>query len=170
MENLPALPRAPRPRRRTDVDDAVRAFRNRTRGKAKDRTIDQYEQRFRNSVEMYRKWLSHERDWLPSRSRAGAARTRSSAAPLAQSDPEAAGRVVTRSAEVENPGPPHLGMVTYPLPIRPGVKVTLILPEDLTISEARRIASFVSAIAFDRGADESGGVDDRPAGAFPAME
>lgn len=45
--------------------------------------------------------------------------------------------------------PTHMGMVTYPLPIRPGVKGTLILPEDLSRKEAERVARFVAALAFD---------------------
>ncbi len=136
--------------RAIDVDDEVRLFRNRARGSAKDKTIDQYEQRFRQSTEMYRRWLADDRDWLPARSRA---RSRSTASKTPGPMPATSGSPAARDASegvgpVEPP-PAHTGMVTYPLPLRPGVKATLVLPENLATAEAHRIAAFVAAIAFD---------------------
>lgn len=37
----------------------------------------------------------------------------------------------------------------YPLPIPPGVQGRLVLPEDLTAKGGERIATFVSALAFE---------------------
>src|SRR5215831_13207919 len=54
--------------RTADVDDILRRFRNRWRGEIKDKSLDQYEQRFRQATTMYRKWLNSEPDWLPKRS------------------------------------------------------------------------------------------------------
>jgi hypothetical protein len=132
-----------------DVDEVVRVFRNKARGTAKDKTIDQYEQRFRQSVEMYRKWLADDRDWLPARARSGASRPRPASTAGARSNGSTADPLPSPDGASVDLTPQHLGLVTYPLPLRPGVKATLILPEDLTSAEAHRISSFVSAIAFE---------------------
>lgn len=42
-------------------------------------------------------------------------------------------------------GPP---MITYPFPLRPGVRGSVTLPEDLSPQEARRLGAFVAAIAM----------------------
>jgi hypothetical protein len=133
--------------RTLDVDGLITRFRNRSRGDLADRSVSNYEQRFRSTVEMYRKWLDDDPTWRPStRTRsttAGAKRTASTStnppavAPAGEPTPE------TLAA------PPAAGMVTYPLPIRPGLQGRLVLPDDLTAKEAKRIANFVSALAFD---------------------
>lgn len=41
---------------------------------------------------------------------------------------------------------PH--MATYPLPIRPGVRGLLIVPEDLTEREAARLCGLITALAL----------------------
>ncbi|MFZ5869147.1 MAG: hypothetical protein ACOYXW_01230 [Actinomycetota bacterium] len=133
--------------RTLDVDALIMRFRNKSRGNLADRSVSNYEQRFRSTVEMYRKWLDEDPTWRPStRTRAtnGAAKRTASAgtaktdaAPFAEPTPEAPA------------APPAAGMVTYPLPIRPGVQGRLVLPEDLTAKEAKRIANFVSALPFE---------------------
>lgn len=132
--------------RSADVDDIVRRFRNRWRGQMKDKSIDQYDQRFRQSVEMYRKWLEDDPSWRPS------ARTRSTAVATKRTavngSTMAAAAVPELTADAPS-SPPAAGLVTYPLPIRPGVQGRLMLPEDLTAKEAKRIANFVSALAFE---------------------
>ena len=59
--------------RSADIDSIVERFRVSSRMKMKPRTVDQYEQRFRQSVDMYRRYLNGDPDWKPS------ARTRKSA-------------------------------------------------------------------------------------------
>lgn len=41
------------------------------------------------------------------------------------------------------------GMVEYPFPVRPGVVVPLLLPEDMTTVEAARLGQFVESIAVE---------------------
>jgi hypothetical protein len=66
---------------------------------------------------------------------------RSSAEPTAQGSTET----------VDAPAaPPNLAMVSYDLPLRPGLRVRLVLPELLTQADAKRIAAFVDSLAFDR--------------------
>lgn len=134
--------------RSADVDDIVRRFKNHSRGTMKDRSVEQYEQRFRQSVEMYRKWLNQDPDWLgarrsksPSASNGGQRKAvRTVAAPQGPTDAE-----VKTGRET----PPAPEMITYPLPLRPGVQARLVLPENLSRNEAKRVMNFVSALAFD---------------------
>lgn len=103
------------------------------------------DRRFRQSVVMYRKWLNHEKDWLQIR------RTSPKATPRKANGGKANGESATDAATaVEAPTATvaRAGMIAYPLPIRPGVKGSLILPEDLSRREAERVAQFVAALAF----------------------
>lgn len=131
-----------------DVDDIIRRFRNGARGQMKDRSIDQYEQRFRQTVDMYRKWLVDDPTWRPAgrapktangSSTARAATPRNTVTPV-----QGGGTGMPRHDEPAAPG-----MITYPIPIRPGVHGRIVLPEDLTTREAQRIAQFVAALAFE---------------------
>jgi hypothetical protein len=134
--------------RSADVDDIVRRFKNHSRGSMKDRSVEQYEQRFRQSVEMYRKWLNQDPDWLGTRrSKAPSA---SNGAPRKATRAVAAPQALADARETSAPeAPPAPGMITYPLPLRPGMQARLVLPEDLSRNEAKRITNFVSALAFD---------------------
>jgi hypothetical protein len=60
--------------RTLDVDGLITRFRNKSRGDLAERSVSNYEQRFRSTVEMYRKWLEDDPSWRPS------TRTRSTAA------------------------------------------------------------------------------------------
>jgi hypothetical protein len=141
--------------RTADIDDIIRRFRNRWRGQIKDRSIDQYEQRFRQSVDMYLKWLVSDPSWRPTRQAPRATTNGTGVAPTkkpaSRSSSPAAVSGSTAAAEPEDApsGPTSPGMITYPLPIRRGVQGRLVLPEDLSKKEAQRIANFVAALAFD---------------------
>lgn len=138
--------------RSLDVEDLLRRFRNKERGgDLSDKSVAVYEQRFTSTVDMYRKWLANDLDWRPSRTRSSTAstvrRNSGTGAPRQNS------AMVSKLAAVEpvpEPEPPTgVDMVTYPLPIRPGVQGRLVLPENLTAKEAKRVANFVAALAFD---------------------
>lgn len=129
--------------RTVDVDGLIGRFRNKYRGDLAERSLANYEQRFRSTVEMYRKWLDDDPSWRPT------TRSRSTSASKKVNGNPAAPKPDPQTPAVTPDTPPSAGMVTYPLPIRPGVQGRLVLPEDLTAREARRIANFVSALAFD---------------------
>jgi hypothetical protein len=138
--------------RNLDTDQMLVRFRNKYRAELRERSLYNYEQRFRQTVEMYFKWLDNDPSWRPavraSRSANGA--KKAAAMPVAASPSEGGSAL-----PVEVPAPtvaasaPGVSMVAYPLPIRPGVQGRLVLPEDLTKREAQRIGAFVSALAFD---------------------
>ena len=133
--------------RNVEVDDLLRQFRNKNWGKLKEKSIEEYEKRFRQTVEMYRKWLNQEKDWLPARSRNTTPRK---AAPSKASTAAAPAPTESRTPVLSGlPEVPHTGMVTYPIVIRAGVRGTIILPEDLTTKEAERVAVFVRALALE---------------------
>jgi hypothetical protein len=130
--------------RHADIDDIVLRFRNRAHGKIKDQSVDAYEIRFRSSVEMYVKWLNHEKDWIPTPSR-----TRKPA-----SSGGAVKRQMTSDVQMSEPDAPELapsgpGVITYPFPIRAGFQGKITLPENLTRREAERIAAFIKTLAVE---------------------
>jgi len=59
--------------RHVDLDEIILRFRNRNRGKLSDKSLSVYEQRIRQSVDMYLRWLNHESEWLPARTRSATA-------------------------------------------------------------------------------------------------
>jgi hypothetical protein len=138
--------------RTLDVDGLITRFRNKSRGDLAERSVSNYEQRFRSTVEMYRKWLEDDPSWRPStrtRSTAAAAKRTGSGTNGTKQAAEKVAPAVAPEVAPALDSVPAVGMVTYPLPIRPGVQGRLVLPEDLTAKEAKRIANFVSALAFD---------------------
>src|SRR6185437_5573045 len=108
--------------RNVEVDDLLRQFRNKNWGKLKEKSIEEYEKRFRQTVEMYRKWLNQEKDWLPARSRNTTSRrvapSKATTPALVSTAPTDEPRATSLSGP---PDVPHTGMVTYPIVIRPGV-------------------------------------------------
>lgn len=132
--------------RHANVDDILLRFRNRNRGKMKDKSVEVYESRFKSSCQMYIKWLDGDKDWNPTASRPrrvsnGDRRsTKQASSPAAPVSPE-------HEDTVHTPAAP--GLITYPFPIRSGVQGKITLPEDLTKREADRIGAFIKTLAFD---------------------
>ncbi len=128
-----------------DLDSIVNRFRIKHRGDMKDQTLNTYEQRFRQTVDMYGKWLADE-PWQP-------ATRKRTARPAAGSSNGSAAAPTSKSPAVQQQPevalPPQPGMITYPFPIRPGMQGKITLPEDLSTREAKRIAAFIGTLAFD---------------------
>jgi hypothetical protein len=123
-----------------------------------------YRSRFSTAVAMYLAWL----DKLPGWKTAGRADRRAPGSAVAVAggqgnDKPAARRRPSRSrtgaSAARQPSPdtepvaepsPASPMIPYDLPLRPGLRVRLVLPEVLTRADASRIAAFVSSLAFDQ--------------------
>lgn len=132
--------------RTADLDNIIGRFKNKHRMDMKDRTREQYEQRLRQSVEMYLKWLDDDPTWKPAQRKRAAAHGNNNG-----SSKKAEGQItVQMHPEVQVQREPYkAGTITYPFPIRPGLRGKIELPEDLTVKEAKRIAAFISTLAVE---------------------
>jgi hypothetical protein len=129
-------------------------------------SIAVYRSRFFNAVAMYLAWLDKRSDWKTAggwgrrstgktsgrASRDGVKTTASngrSKRPVATlpspQTPDDVGPSPSAS-----PPPSTSSMIPYDMPLRPGLRVRLILPEMLTQADAKRIAAFVNSLAFDQ--------------------
>ncbi len=133
--------------RTANIDNIVARFRNRHRLDMKERTLDQYDQRLRQSVEMYLKWLDGDPTWKPAQ-RKKAASTNGGNGGGNMVAPVSAPALTQPEVPVQQ-DPPKAGMITYPFPIRPGLRGSIQLPEDLTAREASRIAAFIATLAVE---------------------
>jgi len=151
LETDDALPQAEV--RSMDLDDVVRRFRNKYRGQFKDQSLNDYEKRFRQTAEMYVKWLDNDPSWRPAPRKASAPRRKAAeGASGAASGPAKPAQVRQNGSMTANPGasvPAGVTMVDYPYPVRPGLLAQISLPEDLTAKEAERVAKFVASLAFE---------------------
>jgi len=133
--------------RATDLDNIINRFKNKHRMDMKDRTREQYEQRFRQSVEMYLKWLDDDPTWKPAQ-RKKAVPSNGGNGGSKKVTPQAAPASPQPEVPIKQ-DPPQAGMISYPFPIRPGLRGRIELPEDLTAREAKRIAAFISTLAVE---------------------
>jgi hypothetical protein len=145
-----------------DVDDVLRRFRIKFRGKMKDASLSEYEKRFRQTADMYRKWLIHDPSWRPAPRKVTAPRRSKAENGASGTAVKPAGSVSgsqkTRVAPgVSNPPAPDATMITYPYPVRPGLVAQVSLPADLTVKEAERVAKFVASLAFEERLAITGG-------------
>lgn len=135
-----------------DLDEVVRRFRNKSRGQFKDQSLTDYERRFRQTVEMYKKWLDNDPSWRPTPRKATSRRAKPESSSGQGSDGGAVTPIGQTTAVITDPSSQPMsaaGMVTYPYPVRPGLLAQIMLPEDLTAKEAERVAKFVASLAFE---------------------
>lgn len=138
--------------RTADIDDILHRFKSRNWGKISDKSIEVYEQRFRQSVDMYTKWLAHDKDWLPRSSRRSSTKASTGGGSAART-PAKSGEAQPEQQAPATPATPSPSMITCPFPVRPGVHGKVTLPEDLTQREAHRVAAFIATLAFDEPAE-----------------
>lgn len=127
-----------------DFDSMNRRFVNRHRGELNAKSLETYNHRFRQSVEMYLNFLDN-KEWNTIKSRTSATKARTNG-----SKPTT--KVTPPADDAPAPGggaPPAPGMTTFPIPLRPGVVGKLILPDNLTQKEARKVVAIVTALAFE---------------------
>lgn len=137
--------------RTANLDNIIDRFKTKHRMDMKDRTREQYEQRFRQSVEMYMKWLDNDPTWKPTTRRRTSTPKPSSNGGAAKVSAPSTPNVAAETPSASQGGGTHHGpaLITYPFPIRPGLQGKISLPEDLTMREAKRIAAFVSTLALE---------------------
>jgi hypothetical protein len=133
-------------------------------------SMKSYRSRFLNAVAMYLAWLDKQPDWKTAggwNRRPGSALVRVS---QGNGKPAAKAKSARSKPSARSAPPPSdpdpatetipaaaAPMVPYDLPLRPGLRVRLVLPEVLTRADASRIAAFVSSLAFDQADVETEG-------------
>jgi len=136
--------------RSLDVDEILERFTTLNRGRYAPASMRTYNSRFRRAVEIYLTWLSGDSSWRKViRSRPDRTGSQPTRAVQASAEPAA-----PNSTQVREPDAPPIArdseLVTYRLPLRPGLIVTMSLPADLTAADADRVAGFVKMLAFDQ--------------------
>ncbi len=126
--------------RELDVDQLAQRFANLRVQKFTPQSLETYQSRFRKAVEMYLRFLENPAGWRPE------IRTRLSPSGDRSSRNRSSAEV---SPTATLPPPASSGMIQYPFPIRDGVMASLTLPNNLRMSEARRLAAFLESLAVD---------------------
>jgi len=127
-----------------DVEALLDRFETLNRTKYSEASMTTYRSRFRRAVAAYLAWLDNE-PWKSSTRTVVRKRSSSNGAKNAQA--------VTPTTEASNtvPIPQHgstARLVSYTVPLRPDLMVTMTLPVDLNTQDAERIATFVKSLAF----------------------
>jgi hypothetical protein len=152
-----------------DPEDLFSRFETLNRLKYTSESMSSYRSRFFNAVAMYRAWLDKMSDWKL----AGGwgRRAANGGGKSTRENGEVTRRSATKRTPAAKPPPSHekpaedhvvtaqvgTPMVPYDLPLRPGLRGRLVLPEVLTRADADRIAAFVSSLAFDQAEVAQGG-------------
>ena len=144
--------------RKLDVPDLLERFANRHRADYGDGSLETYKSRFRRSVAMYLSWLEGDSNWKNAGLTAAGSKQQASRpahragarkqAPKTR-EPDAAAEsraidLVDSRAATES----ITRLMTYHVPLRPDLIVSVSLPVDLTMEDAERLANFVRSLAF----------------------
>jgi hypothetical protein len=141
---------------RLDPEDLFARFETLNRMKYTTESMNTYRSRFFRAISMYRAWLDKRPDWksanLRSPTKAVAVRSTSNGTSTSKARARRSAEAATRQPQeaTEQPLSPSTAMVPYDLPLRPGLRVRLVLPEILTQADAKRITAFVTSLAFDQ--------------------
>jgi hypothetical protein len=147
--------------REINVEDVLDRFETLNRTGYTTQSMQVYKSRFRRAVSMYVAWLEKRSDWKNVGGRSRATKTAGAGSGSNNSKRVGSKSTQARAAAAPAPAAPHRDgeptsdvtpMVPYDLPLRPGLRVRLVLPEALTKADATRIAAFVNSLAF---ADQS---------------
>jgi hypothetical protein len=144
--------------KQVDPEDIFGRFETLNRTGYTTQSMNAYRSRFYKAVSMYRAWLDKRPDWkaanLHPPTKAVAVRFSGNGKPVSKSRSKRQAEAPPGPAsDATADQPPHLmsaAMVPYDLPLRPGLRVRLVLPEILTQADAKRITAFVTSLAFDQ--------------------
>ncbi len=123
--------------RNLDVDDFVKRFENLRKKDFTPQSLATYGSRFRRAVKSYLDYLDNPTSWrFEGRER------------VPKSERDRQRPSASRTSKTPNDGY-TVEMVTYPFPVRSGVMAEIVLPADLSSSEANRLAAFLESVAID---------------------
>lgn len=137
-----------------DEDAFLKRYWNLRLNSVSDGTKEAYQQRFRQARAMYLARLDGAKDWSSAGGRATPANGSSSRPSRKTRQPSKTDATASAADSASPAGGEHhtaadVTMIRYPLPIRVGVQGMLVVPEDLTAREAKRVSAFVAALAYD---------------------
>lgn len=130
-----------------DVDELLERFEQKalSRRTLKPDSISTYQSRCRKALDAY---TVYQRDGSVPRS---AKRTRSKSSKKG-SGPAENGHANGNGDQSNGSRQPST-MIEYPFPVRRGLRAWLVLPEDLTAKEAKKLADFVNTLAVEEPAE-----------------
>lgn len=123
--------------RTVDVEEYCQRFDRLRMTKYKPDSLTVYKARFKNAIQHYLAWEADPGGWRYKAERPAAARKKPEA-PTAQSQRSGA----TTHAPAD-------GMIPHQYPLRPGLRVQLHLPDDLSRVEAKRLSTFIESLVVD---------------------
>jgi hypothetical protein len=128
-----------------DLEDVFSRFVNLKAASYSDSSFAAYKSRFTTGVEMYREFLQNPAGWkAPIKVRTAAKKAVASKAPVG-----GAGNEAKITPVVQDHAPLGPTFISHTFPLRAGSRATLLLPEDLTRREAKRLSAFVESLAVD---------------------
>lgn len=139
--------------RNIDVEELLQRFENLNRTEYSSASMSTYISRFKTAVAMYLAWLDKRSDWKtlgPATKRISVKKETGRAGKESQpKKPEIVPSHGAAPTVSNNAGFPAERMIPYEVPLRPNLRARLVLPEDLSARDARRISAFVQSLAFD---------------------
>lgn len=144
--------------RALDVDDLLDRFVQLNRADYSEGSIDTYRSRFRLGIAMYIAWLDNDPGWKspgrnapakrPARPRNGNGRVDSRKPREKPGSNTGPGTSEQSPAQAAHANASADRVMTYDVPLRPDLIVRLTLPIDLTAMDAKRLNTFINALAF----------------------
>lgn len=126
-----------------DLDDTVRRFYNLKGKKFSQSSMKAYESRFRNAVASFLEYVRNPSGWKaaarPARANGQSKKERPTSSSESHEEVE---RIVSNAV-------PAKELIPYPFPLREDVVARLMLPRDITATEAKRLYGFMLALAVD---------------------
>ena len=124
-----------------DLEATVRRFTNKRAKDFNPSSLKEYGRRIRRAIDLFRSWREDPANFT--------VKTRTTAAPRPRGKALGSDGSMTREMSMEQAPDEVAGTYHSAVPIRPGLVVRLInIPNDLTRTEAERIASFVRMLAL----------------------
>lgn len=133
-----------------DIENHLDRFTRLKAGEYATSSLNTYKTRFRNAVDMYRKWLDDPSSttWKSDlRERSGTRKTRKKEAPAGGD--QVVETPVSSTGVVNAPPPPSPELLEYPFPLREGGTAVLKLPRQLRSTDVERMTKFLESLAID---------------------
>lgn len=129
-----------------DIDNHLDRFTRLKAGDYKTSSLNTYKTRFRNAVEMYRKWLENPASpaWKADLRERRATKSKKEAEVSAD---EAIPPTSPNGSSGNKDG--NLELLEYPFPLKEGGTAYLKLPHDLHTSDVERMTKFLQSLAID---------------------